>query len=289
MGELNNLAPSVMPRATEHIPEMLAICEKLVANGVAYESGGSVYFDVRRPESFGSLFRAPYAEQLRVANQHGNFPDDPRKKDPLDFVLWQAKQPGEPSWSSPWGDGRPGWHIECSAMSMKYLGDTLTFHGGGQDLLFPHHDCEIAQSERYTGKTFVRYWVHTGLVALGPEKMSKSLGNMVFVDDLSQRFPGDAIRLLLIGNHYRQSWPYTDEAMTAAAARERALNAALAGAEAATPAEIEAHGGDFLAAMADDLDTPRALDALERLAASGDAAARRVGASLARTVLGLRL
>src|SRR5258706_10644421 len=188
MKALNIKEPDHYPYASGEIPKIIEMVSALLAKGYAYERNGSVYYDVRKDPDFGALGHMDYAEMLATANQRGNFPDDPNKRDPLDFVLWQAAKPGEPTWPSPWGPGRPGWHIECSAMSMRYLGPKIDIHSGGADLIFPHHTCEIAQSEHYTGqKPFVRYWFHIAMVELAGEKMSKSLGNMIFVTDLLKR------------------------------------------------------------------------------------------------------
>jgi L-cysteine:1D-myo-inositol 2-amino-2-deoxy-alpha-D-glucopyranoside ligase len=179
---LNVRPPDFFPRATDAIPEIIAWVEKLLENGVAYEAGGSVYYAVDDWPAFGELCAIPRAEMLPIANERGNHPDDPNKRDPLDFVLWQAQAPGEPAWDSPWGPGRPGWHIECSTLSTKYLGETVDVHSGGADLCFPHHECEIAQVEPVTGeRPFVRTWMHTAMVYHDGEKMSKSLGNLVWV------------------------------------------------------------------------------------------------------------
>ncbi|MDO8616170.1 MAG: cysteine--tRNA ligase [Dehalococcoidia bacterium] len=287
MAALGNLPPDVAPRATEHIPEMLLIIQGLLAKGLAYEREGCVYFQVQRATGFGKLFREPYAAQLEIANERGNFPADARKKDPLDFVLWQAKKPGEPSWPAPWGEGRPGWHIECSAMSMKYLGQTFALHGGGEDLVFPHHDAEIAQSEGFTGKPFVRCWAHTAMVYSGAHKMSKSLGNMVFVSDLLRVCSPDAVRLYLLAHHYRQSWNHDRRALVPARRLAASLARALAGAVGATTDDLDRHAGPFLEAMADDLDTPRAIGELQRLAETADVPARRAARALGERVLGL--
>jgi L-cysteine:1D-myo-inositol 2-amino-2-deoxy-alpha-D-glucopyranoside ligase len=287
MRRINNVPPEVEPRATGHIPEILGITEGLLQKGLAYERQGSVYFEVRKYPAFGKLFRQPYDAMLEVANERGNFPADPLKRDPLDFVLWQAKKEGEPSWASPWGEGRPGWHIECSAMSMKYLGDSFAIHGGGDDLVFPHHDCEIAQSEAYTGKRFVRYWSHTAMVYCGEHKMSKSLGNMVFVRELLDRCTADSIRLYLLSHHYRQVWNHPRDADLPTRGLSRELATALAGAGEASEDEIDRHGKPFLAAMADDLNTPQAIRELEALAGSGEASARRTARTLGGRVLGL--
>jgi cysteinyl-tRNA synthetase len=211
MASLNVRRPNVYARATEEIPMMLEIISTLITRGYAYESSGSVYFNVKQDHEFGIMARAiglnDYHAMLTIANERGNFPDDSRKKDPLDFVLWQAQAPGEPAWPSPWGPGRPGWHIECSAMSMHYLGPQLDIHGGGADLAFPHHTCEIAQSEHFTEKApFSRFWMHTGMVFQEGEKMSKSLGNLTLVSDLLKDYSADAIRVVLLNHQYRYPW-----------------------------------------------------------------------------------
>ncbi len=211
MASLNVRRPNVYARATEEIPMMLEIISTLITRGYAYESSGSVYFSVKQDPEFGIMARAiglnDYHAMLTIANERGNFPNDSRKKDPLDFVLWQAQAPGEPAWSSPWGPGRPGWHIECSAMSMHYLGPQLDIHGGGADLAFPHHTCEIAQSEHFTEKApFSRFWMHTGMVFQEGEKMSKSLGNLTLVSDLLKDYSADAIRVVLLNHQYRYPW-----------------------------------------------------------------------------------
>ena len=211
MAALNVRRPNVYARATEETPTMIEIITKLIERGYAYVSDGSVYFSVRQDPEFGIMARAiglnDYHAMLTIANERGNFPDDTRKKDPLDFVLWQAQAPGEPAWPSPWGPGRPGWHIECSAMSMRYLGPQLDIHGGGADLAFPHHTCEIAQSEHFTEKVpFSRVWMHTGMVFQEGEKMSKSLGNLTLVSNLLKDYSANAIRVVLLNHQYRYPW-----------------------------------------------------------------------------------
>src|SRR5262249_24620166 len=238
---------------------------------------------------------------LATANERGNFPDDPNKKDPLDFVLWQAAKPGEPTWDSPWGPGRPGWHIECSAMSMHYLGPQVDIHSGGADLIFPHHRCEIAQSEHYTGvRPFVRYWFHVAMVRLAGEKMSKSLGNMLFVHDLIRTYPGEAIRLYLLSHKYRKEWPADNadaDLKSAEALVERWKKAMVqtgGGGEELNPAPYQA---TFALAMDDDLDTPRAIMHLDELSdailsVGGQGGNIRGAQATLRTlgdVLGLRL
>ena len=179
MQALNVRAPDFYPRATDAIPEIVEWVQNLLEAGVAYESGGNVYYDVNAWSDFGELSAIPRSEMLPIANERGNHPDDPAKYNPLDFVLWQAMAPGEPSWESPWGPGRPGWHIECSTLSTKYLGETIDIHSGGADLCFPHHECEIAQVEPVTSELpFVRYWMHTAMVYHDGDKMIKSLGNL---------------------------------------------------------------------------------------------------------------
>lgn len=287
MADLGNLDPDVAPRATGHIPEMQAIIAGLLDKGLAYVNDGSVYFEVAKDPDFGRLFQGPYEAMLTIANERGNFPADPLKRDPLDFVLWQAQKPGEPAWDSPWGPGRPGWHIECSAMSMKYLGETVTIHGGGEDLVFPHHDAEIAQSEGHTGNVFTRHWVHTAMVYCGEHKMSKSLGNMVFVGDLLKHYSADALRLYLLSHPHRDPWDHPMDAEVPTADLAARLAAAFANAGDASDADIAAHGRPFLEALANDLDTPAAIRELEALATSDDAGGRRAGRTLGREVFGL--
>jgi cysteinyl-tRNA synthetase len=287
MSALGNVDPDVAPRATQHIPEMLEIVQGLITKGLAYENEGSVYFEVAKDPNFGRLFREPYQAMLEIANERGNFPADPLKRDPLDFVLWQHQKPGEPKWDSPWGPGRPGWHIECSAMAMKYLGQTVTIHGGGDDLVFPHHDAEIAQSEGYTGVRFVRHWMHTGMVYCGEHKMSKSLGNMVFAGDLLKRYSADALRLHLLSHPYAKPWDHPQGAPVPTEPLALSLAKAFGDAGEATPDEIVKFASDFENALAGDLNTVAAIRALEALAANAEPAARRVGKALGQRVLGL--
>jgi L-cysteine:1D-myo-inositol 2-amino-2-deoxy-alpha-D-glucopyranoside ligase len=266
---LNILAPEHYPRATDVIEEIVNDVERLLAAGVAYESNGNVYFHVNADPDYGKLSRLPSDEMLAVANERGNRPDDPNKRDPLDFVLWQARAEGEPAWESPWGPGRPGWHIECSTMASKYLGQPIDIHGGGADLIFPHHESEIAQAECGTGKgPFSRYWMHIAMVRYQGEKMSKSLGNLVMVRDLLQAgCQPDAIRLCMISHHYRESWSYQDgevEGNAGLAGKLRQAVAIISGSgQSLDPALAQVA---FRAAMDDDLDTPAALDIMIQLA-----------------------
>ncbi len=268
MDALNVLRPTYFPRATEEIARIVDMTEVLLDKGYAYEEKGGVYFHVDSCTSFGQLSRIPRDEMLSIANRRGNIPDDPNKRDPLDFVLWQAAKPGEPTWDSPWGPGRPGWHIECSAMSLHYLGETIDIHGGGGDLVFPHHECEIAQSEQFTGtQPFVRFWMHIAMVHHEGEKMAKSVGNLVMARDLLQAYNPDAIRAYLLSHHYRASWAYDEAELRGAAARvERYAAASRADAVAGgNPLDGMPYRERFVAAMDDDLDTPTALSIIDEL------------------------
>ena len=204
---LNVTGIDLMPRATDHIAEMIEMLRGLIDKGHAYPSQGDVYFDVSKDPDYGKLcHRDP--EQME-AGARVEISD--RKRNPGDFALWKGAKPGEPAWDSPWGPGRPGWHIECSAMSMKYLGKTLDIHGGGLDLQFPHHENELAQSESYTGQTFARYWMHNGLLKMGTAKMAGSVGNVVNVVDLLKRYQAETVRFLLLSTHYRSPIEYSDD------------------------------------------------------------------------------
>ena len=209
------------PKVSEHIPEIIELISTLVAKGYAYVSGGDVYFAVRRFPGYGKLSGRNLDELLAGARVE---PGE-NKQDPLDFALWKAAKPGEPKWLSPWGEGRPGWHIECSAMALKYLGPELDIHGGGADLIFPHHENEIAQSEAATGTLFARYWLHNGFITVRQEKMSKSIGNVFLVRDVLKLYPAPAVRLFLIGTHYRSPLDYAPEYLEAAVrSTERLVN-----------------------------------------------------------------
>src|SRR5579883_2894302 len=296
MATLNVRRPDVYARATDQIPQIIEIVQALLARGYAYESEGCVYYAVRKDAEFGEMARAiglnDYQSMLAIANERGNFPDDPRKRDPLDFVLWQAQAPGEPAWPSPWGPGRPGWHIECSAMAMKYLGPQIDIHGGGADLAFPHHTCEIAQSEHFTGiAPFVRIWMHTGMVYQEGEKMSKSLGNLTLVRNLLKDYSANAIRITLLNHHYRYPWecfPADLEVATEITAHIQQVQA-LVGEQ--TGGEDMLLRGRFHAAMENDLNTPEAImllrQAAETVIANHDL---NTGAEILRLVkvLGLR-
>lgn len=281
MAALNVLAPDVFPRASQTIPKIIALIVRLEAQGHAYQRDGNVYFRVGSVTDYGRLSRLSREEMFTLSAQRGADPNDPRKYDPLDFVLWQTSAPAEPRWESPWGVGRPGWHIECSAMALEHLGPQVDVHGGGADLIFPHHESEIAQSESATGiRPFARVWVHVGMLGYQGEKMSKSLRNLVLIRDLLPRYDADSIRVLLLRHHYREPWEYTEDQLADAAAWTTHLRE-MAG-RAGNGRGDGARG--VRAALEDDLDTPRALRMLEDALGSGDG-----GWRAAADLLGLRL
>ncbi|HET9017692.1 MAG TPA: cysteine--tRNA ligase [Thermomicrobiaceae bacterium] len=265
---LNVLPPAVYPRATEEIPGIVDMVESLVEQGMAYPVEGNVYFRTASDPDYGHLSRCDVPGMIELSAQRGANPEDPRKENPLDFILWQAMQPGEPHWPSPWGPGRPGWHIECSAMSMRYLGPQVDIHGGGSDLVYPHHESEIAQSEGFTHETpFAHFWVHTAMVRYQGEKMSKSLGNLVLVRDVLRDHTPDALRLYLHSHHYRETWEYEDDGparfeptvdLLRRAVRARGGNG--------MSLNLEPLLHDFFAAIDNDLDTPTAVGVLREMA-----------------------
>ncbi|CAN5268717.1 MAG: cysteine--tRNA ligase [Chloroflexia bacterium] len=288
MQELNAVPFDHYTAATDHIAEMHTITQRLLDEGLAYVVNGSVYFEVSKDAKFGKLSHLSLEEMLPIANERGNKPDDPNKRDPLDFVLWQAAAPGEPTWESPWGPGRPGWHIECTAMSTKYLGQSIDIHGGGGDLIFPHHECEIAQAENATGvKPFARFWMHVAMVNYDDEKMSKSLGNLVLAHDLLKTWSPDAIRLYLFSNHYRTEWQFLDEEMQRWSDAARALSVARyrQSGSASSDIEIEANRSAFVAAIEDDLDTPAAIHELSALGEAISTASPKADVSHAQAAL----
>jgi len=267
------------PRATSAIPDIRGFIGMVLDRGYAYQAGGGVYFDVSRFERFGQISHLSREVLLALAAERGGNVDDPHKSDPLDFVLWQPSADDEPAWESLWGPGRPGWHIECSALAMRELGTTIDLHGGGADLIFPHHESEAAQSEAATGERFVRHWMHQAMVRMDGEKMSKSLGNLVFVSDLRKVWDTRAIRLAVLAHHYRQSWDWTDEVMEHAAATlarwdDAAARAARGGEAVLTAVRV---------ALDDDLDTPTAVRVIDEAASAGEditAAAALLGVDL---------
>ena len=263
MAAIGVLPGDIEPKATEHIPEMLALIERLIAGGMAYVVDGDVYFEVRRYPPYGKL-SGKNLDDLMVG---ARVDVDERKRDPRDFALWKAAKPGEPSWDSPWGPGRPGWHIECSAMAMRYLGESFDLHGGGEDLIFPHHECEVAQAEAATRRPFARVWVHNGFVNLRAEKMSKSLGNTLNIREIVKRHDAEALRLWLLGTHYRHPVEYAEERLQESARaldRLRRLVAAAPDEGGSIPddPELRPYVERFYEAMDDDFNTPGAVAVL---------------------------
>ena len=261
MDALHILRAHAYPRATEEIPRIVELIRTLVDGGHAYPANGDVYFRVQRAPEYGKLSHRSLEGMIAGARVEVAA----HKEHPMDFTLWKSAREGEPFWDSPWGRGRPGWHVECSAMALGYLDQPVDIHGGGQDLIFPHHENEIAQSEAHTGKRpFVRFWVHNGLLRLGEEKMSKSVGNLVTVREALERYSADALRLFFLGSHYRSPLTYAEEGvLSAVRAMERLLQAAMVEASGeGEDLDVAPYKERFLAAMDDDFNTPQALAAL---------------------------
>ncbi|MBN1884079.1 MAG: cysteine--tRNA ligase [Candidatus Krumholzibacteriota bacterium] len=276
---LNILPADVYPKATEHIGDIISFVERLIDKGCAYASGGDVYYRVRTFGGYGKL-SGRRIDELRVG---ARIEAGEGKEDPLDFTLWKGAKPGEPAWDSPWGRGRPGWHIECSVMSTKYLGDTLDMHGGGLDLIFPHHENEIAQSEAATGSPFVRYWMHNGLLNLKGEKMSKSTGHFFSIADITKEFSGEVVRFYLLSTHFRSNAEFSRERLEEAAAgldrirnvcrwldeSRRALDGGAAPARSTETEKLAALAGEvknrFEEAMDDDFNSAEAIGHVFRL------------------------
>lgn len=277
MEALNVRPPEYYVRATSVIPEIITAVEKLLQAGLAYENSGSVYYHVDSWSPFGRLSHLQKAEMLPIANERGNFPDDPKKRDPLDFVLWQAQSPGEPAWESPWGPGRPGWHIECSTLIKRYLGESIDIHSGGSDLIFPHHECEIAQIEPVSkNHPFVRFWMHVAMVHHQGEKMSKSLGNLVMIRDLLRSWSPDTLRIYLASHHYREIWSHNEDELDKARSLAEKITAALhAEGSSGETLFLDQLEEEFVQALEADLDTPKALQVLNRIAGEILAAAGR--------------
>jgi len=267
MREIGITPPTYSPLATEFVPDIIDEVRAIEAAGATYEREGTVYFRVKAAPDFGKLSKLPPEKMLELAAERGGRPDDPNKDDPLDFVLWQrSDDPREPAWQSPWGPGRPGWHIECSTMARRLLGQPLDIHGGGVDLVFPHHECELAQAESVSDEPFVRHWMHTGNVGLDGEKMSKSLGNLVTVEELLERHPAETVRRFLLGKHYRTNWDFDERELFVDHPRLQLENARHV----------------FFLALENDLKVPAALAALD---GSDDPAFVEEG----RAILGLDL
>ncbi len=260
MDALNVQRAHVYPRATEEIDGIQEMISGLIEKGMAYESNGDVYYRVRMNKEYGKLSH----RNVDTMRAGARIEIGELKEDPMDFALWKAEKPGEPSWQSPWGKGRPGWHIECSAMSLAYLGETIDIHGGGRDLVFPHHENEIAQTESYNdGKPLARFWVHNGMVRMGEDKMSKSLGNFITMSEALDRFSTDALRLFFLNSHYRSPLTYSDENVLAQERAAERLRAALQpSSESGQPLDASTYKQRFEEAMDDDLNTPRAIAVL---------------------------
>lgn len=268
---LNVRRAEIHPKVSEHLEEIVDMVGTLIEKGHAYEVEGDVYFNVRSFPAYGKLSGRGFEDMQAGARVDV----DPRKKEPMDFALWKAAKAGEPAWASPWGPGRPGWHIECSAMSLKYVGTNFDIHGGGYDLVFPHHENEIAQSEAATGEPFVRYWMHNGFITVDQEKMSKSLGNFFLVREILAKFPPELVRFFLLSTHYRSPLDFDDEKLTSTGRGLERIKTCLrllqevlaADGEAGTPdavflARLEEINGSFLRAMDDDFNTALAIGAV---------------------------
>ena len=304
--DLNVLPATIYPRASQEIAQIIQMVERLIEKGTAYSVDGDVYFRVARAEGYGKL-SGRHVEDMRAGYR---LEVDERKEDAADFALWKSAKPGEPSWDSPWGKGRPGWHIECSAMNLHYLGDQIDIHGGGNDLIFPHHENEIAQTENLTGKPFARYWMHNGMLQFKGEKMSKSLGNVVSVEQFLGQHEPDVLRMLILNSGYRGPLTFTESVVEQA---ERALERLRSALRPASPAleaateiaeglagQAEAARAEFESAMDDDFNTSAALSHLFELvrainqardAGAGEEALGTAQAALRELagVLGLRL
>jgi cysteinyl-tRNA synthetase len=260
--DLNILPATVYPRATQEIDQIIEMVQGLIDKNHAYESEGDVYFFVTSDKDYGKL------SGRKIEDMQSGFriDVDERKETPMDFALWKASKPGEPAWDSPWGPGRPGWHIECSAMSLHHLGEQIDIHGGGNDLVFPHHENEIAQTESYTGKSFARYWVHNGMLQLSGEKMSKSLGNLVTIEDFLKDHDANVLRMMVLNSSYRSPLTFNDESISHAESALNRLRSALrpaTGSQRAMttrlPIQVEATRRGFINAMDDDFNTAGAL------------------------------
>ena len=266
MTALNALPVHSTPRASSAIPDIRGFIGMVIDRGFAYESGGSVYFDVEKFPQFGSVSHYSREAMIALARERGGNVDDPHKRNPLDFVLWHPSASDEPSWDTMWGAGRPGWHIECSALALRELGTTIDLHGGGSDLIFPHHECERAQSEAATGQQFVKHWMHVAMVSMDGHKMSKSRGNLVFVDKLRTQHDPMAIRLGLIEHHYRTEWEWDDQLM---ARNESRLAQWKSAAQVGNSQGDSGLHAEVRSALDNDLDTPTAVSLIDAAAKNG--------------------
>lgn len=262
MVALNALPVYSTPRASSAISDIRGFIGMVLDRGFAYVAGGSVYFDVSKSPTFGEVSHYSKEKMVELARQRGGNVDDPNKRHPLDFVLWHPSADDEPAWDATWGSGRPGWHIECSALALRELGTTIDLHGGGSDLIFPHHECERAQSEAATGEPFVKHWMHVAMVFKDGEKMSKSLGNLVFVDKLRTEWDPRSIRLAVIEHHYRKEWEWNEELMPRNHERLTAWKSSIGGSGSTILDDVRA-------CLDDDLDTPSAIAAIDAAARAG--------------------
>jgi cysteinyl-tRNA synthetase len=280
---LGCLPPTIEPRATGHVPEMIELMKRLINTGHAYTAGGDVYFDVRSYPRYGALS----GQRIDAMQPSGDSVGDSRKRNPQDFALWKSAKPGEPSWPTPWGDGRPGWHLECSAMAGKYLGPAFDIHGGGLDLIFPHHENEIAQSKS-VGDEYARYWMHNGWVTMSGEKMSKSLGNTVLVSEMAKQWRPVELRYYLGAPHYRSAIEYAPDALkesaTAYGRIENFVNRALE--VVGDPPAGGVLCAEFTAAMDDDLGVPQALAAVHNVVREGNTALAQGDSAVVAGALG---
>jgi len=263
MEALNALPVYSTPRASSAIADIRGFIGMVLERGYAYVASGSVYFDVSKSPNFGNISHYSRQKMLDLARERGGDVDNPNKRDPLDFVLWHPSASDEPSWEAVWGAGRPGWHIECSALALRELGETIDLHGGGSDLIYPHHECERAQSEAATGSPFVKHWMHVAMVFMDGAKMSKSLGNLVFVDALRKVWDPRVIRLAIINNHYRFEWEWDDTHMPLALERLQAWQESVNFPQ--DPSTLEA----VRSHLDNDLDTPRALQSIDEAVRQG--------------------
>jgi len=276
MEALEMLPAYSTPRASSAITDIRKFIGLVLDRGFAYAVGGSVYFDVTKVPTFGEVSHYSHEQMLEFARQRGGNVDDPQKRNPLDFVLWHPSAEDEPAWDATWGAGRPGWHIECSALALRDLGTTIDLHGGGSDLIFPHHECERAQSEAATGEIFVKHWMHVAMVFKDGEKMSKSLGNLVFVDQLRTLWDPRSIRIAIIEHHYRKEWEWDETLMPRSSARLAQWVASVGGTQSDLLDSVRA-------CLDNDLDTPSALALIDAAAAEG------VDVSASAALLGVEL
>ena len=276
MEALEMLPAFSTPRASSAITDIRKFIGLVLDRGFAYAVGGSVYFDVSKVPTFGEVSHYSHEQMLEFARQRGGNVDDPQKRNPLDFVLWHPSADDEPAWDATWGAGRPGWHIECSALALRDLGTTIDLHGGGSDLIFPHHECERAQSEAATGETFVKHWMHVAMVFKDGEKMSKSLGNLVFVDQLRTLWDPRSIRIAIIEHHYRMEWEWDETLMPRSSKRLTQWVASVGGTQSDLLDSVRA-------CLDNDLDTPGALALIDAAAVEG------IDVSTSAALLGVEL